>query len=191
VLHVRRTRGLVQGGEFGPDDVRELLAPPYFIPQGTPAFTQLQFFQENRQRLGLVVDEYGEVLGLVTLEDIIEEIIGEFTTQAPGGDSSSALEWDEAGQVLLEGTTSLREINRRLGTRFPLDGPKTLSGWVLEMLRELPEGNVSLRHGDVGVEVVNLQGRTIRSARLTRLVPTVGAGAGAGAPGTTTMRGER
>lgn len=169
MLHVRKALGLMQRGDFGPDDVRELLSPPYFIPEGTPVFTQLQFFQETRQRLGLVVDEYGEVLGLVTLEDIIEEIIGEFTTQAPGGDAAGALEWGEDGQVLLEGTTALREINRRLGTRFPLDGPKTLSGWVLEMLRELPEGNVSLRLDDVGVEVVNLQGRTIRSARLTRL----------------------
>jgi Mg2+/Co2+ transporter CorB len=168
VLHVRRALGLLQRGEFGPDEVRELLTPPYFIPEGTPVFTQLQFFQENRQRLGLVVDEYGEVLGLVTLEDIIEEIIGEFTTQAPGGDTS-AISWGNDGLAVVDGTLPLREINRRLGTDFPLDGPKTLSGWILETLRELPEGNVSVRFGDVAVEVLNLQGRTVRSARLRRL----------------------
>jgi Mg2+/Co2+ transporter CorB len=168
MLHLRKALGLLQRGEFGPDELRELLTPPYFIPQGTPVFTQLQFFQENRQRLGLVVDEYGEVLGLVTLEDIIEEFVGEFTTQAPGTEAELP-GWGTNGEVLLDGTLPLREVNRRLGTRFPLDGPKTLSGWILETLRELPEGNVSVRWGDVAVEVVNLQGRTIRSARLTRL----------------------
>jgi Mg2+/Co2+ transporter CorB len=168
MLHLRKALGLMQRGEFGPEQIRELLTPPYFIPQGTPVFTQLQFFQENRQRLGLVVDEYGEVLGLVTLEDIVEEFVGEFTTQAPGVDSDLP-GWGANGEVVIDGTLPLREVNRRLGTRFPLDGPKTLSGWILETLRELPEGNVSVRMGDVAVEVVNLQGRTIRSARLTRL----------------------
>jgi Mg2+/Co2+ transporter CorB len=168
VLHVRRALGLLQRGAFGPEEVRALLTPPYFIPQGTPVFTQLQFFQENRQRLGLVVDEYGEVLGLVTLEDIIEEIIGEFTTHAPGGDTA-VLAWNSEGQATVDGTMPLREVNRRLGTHFPLDGPKTLSGWILETLRELPSGNVSVRFEDVSVEVLNLQGRTVRSARIHRL----------------------
>jgi Mg2+/Co2+ transporter CorB len=177
VLHVRRALGLLQRGEFGPDEVRELLTPPYFIPQGTPVFTQLQFFQENRQRLGLVVDEYGEVLGLVTLEDIIEEIIGEFTTQAPGGDPGT-VSWGSDGQAVVDGTLPLREINRRLGTDFPLDGPKTLSGWILESLRELPDGNVSVRFGGFAVEVVNLQGRTVRSARIRRLEPAPAPGPG-------------
>jgi Mg2+/Co2+ transporter CorB len=168
MLHVRRALGLLNRDSFGPDDVRELLTQPYFIPQGTPVFTQLQFFQDNRQRLGLVVDEYGEVLGLVTLEDIIEEIIGEFTTQAPGGDGAS-MGWSDRGDVVVDGTMPLREINRRLGTDFPLDGPKTLSGWILETLQELPDANVSIRFGKFAIEILNLQGRTVRGARIRRL----------------------
>src|SRR5690606_22582099 len=93
VLHVRRALSLLSRDTFDTEELREQLTEPYFVPSGTPVFTQLQFFQENRQRIAMVVDEYGEVLGLVTLEDIIEEIIGEFTTSAPGGDGS--LRWNE------------------------------------------------------------------------------------------------
>jgi Mg2+/Co2+ transporter CorB len=167
ILHVRRALSLLARDEFGADDIRELLAPPYFIPSGTPVFTQLQFFQENRRRLGLVVDEYGEVQGLVTLEDIMEEIIGEFTTGAPGSDSAE-LTWDARGEAIVEGTTPLRELNRRLGTRFPLDGPRTLSGWILESLQDIPEANASVRFDDLAIEITHLQDRTIRSALLRR-----------------------
>jgi len=170
VLHVRRALGLLQREEFGADDVRELLSPPYFVPSGTPVFRQLQFFQESRLKMGLVVDEYGEVLGLVTLEDIIEEIIGEFTTTAPGGDTGQAWEDDEA---IVEGGASLRDLNRRLGTRFPIDGPRTLNGLLLERLQELPEAPVSLRYEDLVVEIQQIQDRMIRSVRLRRnLLPS-------------------
>jgi Mg2+/Co2+ transporter CorB len=104
----------------------------------------------------MVVDEYGEVLGLVTLDDIIEEIIGEFTTTMPGG--SGDTQWDASGDVLVEGSSSLRALNRRLGTVFPLDGPRTLNGLILEALQDMPDGNVGLRFGDIGVEVVQIQG---------------------------------
>lgn len=167
VLHVRRALSLLSAEEFDTEELREQLSEPYFVPSGTPVFTQLQFFQENRQRLGLVVDEYGEVLGLVTLEDIIEEIIGEFTTTAPGG--AGQLQWNEQGSVMLEGSASLRELNRRLGIGFPLDGPRTLSGLVLESLQDIPEGEVSLRFGDFAVEVLQIQNRAIRSLRIHRL----------------------
>lgn len=167
VLHVRRAIGLMARASFDAADVRALLTEPYFIPSGTPVFTQLQFFQENRQRLGLVVDEYGEVLGLVTLEDIIEEIIGEFTTTAPGGEVAAG--WDDAGEALVEGWTTLRELNRKFGTKFPLDGPRTLGGLIVESLRDLPEGNVAVRFGPIAAEVLQMQDRTIRTVRLTRL----------------------
>jgi Mg2+/Co2+ transporter CorB len=169
VLHVRRALSLLQRESFDSEALVELLSDPYFIPGGTPVFTQLQFFQENRQRLGLVVDEYGEVLGLVTLEDIIEEIIGEFTTTAPGGGGDAA--WSDGGETIVEGGTSLRELNRRLGTRFPLDGPRTLNGLLLEVLQDLPEGNVSIRFDNIAAEVIQLQDRAIRSVRLRRLGP--------------------
>ncbi|MCM5570763.1 HlyC/CorC family transporter [Burkholderiaceae bacterium FT117] len=166
ILHVRRALGLLQREAFDADDVRELLSPPYFVPSGTPVFRQLQFFQENRQRLGLVVDEYGEVLGLVTLEDIVEEVIGEFTTTAPGGETGQAWTDDE---VVVEGTASLRDLNRRLGTQFPVDGPRTLNGLLLDVLQELPEAPVSVRFGNLAVEIQQIEDRVIRSARLRRL----------------------
>jgi Mg2+/Co2+ transporter CorB len=167
ILHVRRALSLLQRESFDRDDLRALLSEPYFIPSGTPVYTQLQFFQEQRQRVGMVVDEYGELLGLVTLEDIIEEIIGEFTTTAPGGRADTG--WDEEGGVIVEGISSLRALNRRLGTEFALDGPRTLNGLILEALQDIPDGNVCLRFGPIGAEVLQIQGRVIRSVRLHRL----------------------
>lgn len=169
ILHARRALGLLQRENFDAAALRELLVEPYFVPSGTAVFAQLQFFQETRQRIGLVVDEYGEVQGLVTLEDIIEEIIGEFTTTAPGG-ADSALAWNESGEVVVDGSASLRELNRRLGTRFPLDGPRTLNGLILESLQDLPESSVGLRFGPIVVEIQNVEDRMVRTARL-RLLP--------------------
>ncbi|HLS54812.1 MAG TPA: CNNM domain-containing protein [Zeimonas sp.] len=166
MLHVRRALGLLQHESFDAGDLRAILTDPYFVPSGTPVFRQLQFFQENRQRIALVVDEYGEVLGLVTLEDIIEEIIGEFTTTAPGGDS--ALQWTD-DEATVDGSAPLRELNRRLGTGFPLDGPRTLNGLLLETLRELPEASVSIRFGSLVVEIQQIEDRLIRMVRLRRL----------------------
>ena len=165
VLHVRRALSLLSRDTFDTEELREQLTEPYFVPSGTPVFTQLQFFQENRQRIAMVVDEYGEVLGLVTLEDIIEEIIGEFTTTAPGGDGGQGWRDDEA---VVEGSASLRDLNRRLGTRFPLDGPRTLNGLLLDILQALPEAPVSVRIGDLVVEIQQIEDRMIRSVRLHR-----------------------
>jgi Mg2+/Co2+ transporter CorB len=167
LLHIRRALSLIQQEQFSPQDMRELTSEPYFIPSGTPVFTQLQFFQESKQRLGLVVDEYGELLGLVTLEDIIEEIIGEFTSSAPGGEGDAA--WNANGEAIVEGSAQLRDLNRQFNTGFPLDGPKTLNGLIIEALQDLPEGGVSLRFGPIVAEVINTQGRVIRSVRLQRL----------------------
>jgi Mg2+/Co2+ transporter CorB len=167
ILHVRRTLSLLQAESFSREEFLELLQPPYFVPSGTPAFTQLQYFQEKKQRLGMVVDEYGEVIGLVTLEDIIEELIGKFTTSAPGGKEQGA--WSSQGDTIVEGFSTLRELNRRLGTDFALDGPKTLNGWLLEELRELPDAAVSVRHKNLVMEVVQIEDRVIRSVRLQKL----------------------
>jgi Mg2+/Co2+ transporter CorB len=174
MLHVRRALALLQREEFDADDLRPLLAEPYFVPSGTAVFAQLQHFQRNRQRIALVVDEYGEVLGLVTLEDIIEEIIGEFTTSVPGA-AETELRWSAEGEVVVEGAAPLRELNRRLGTRFPLDGPKTLNGLILEALRDLPEASMSVRFDEVVVEVLQVEDRLVRSARLRRLEPAAAA----------------
>jgi len=154
-------------GGIDPQAIRALLVPPYFIPTGTPLIQQLQMFQENRQRLGLVVDEYGEVLGLVTVEDIVEEIVGEFTTAAPA--AGSALRWSSDGQVVVDGSVALRLLNRRLGLAFPLDGPKTLNGFLLETLEQIPDGPCSLQAGHAVIEVMQVQEQAVRSVRLIRM----------------------
>jgi Mg2+/Co2+ transporter CorB len=170
VLHVRKLMHLLAGEDFTVAAVRTALIPTYFIPSGTPLFQQLQLFQDNKQRLGLVVDEYGEVQGLVTLEDIIEEIVGEFTTHAPGG-ASRRLRWGTEGRALVDGSSMLRDLNRRLGLSFPLDGPKTLNGLLVERLEEIPDAPCCVRFDDVVVEVVQVDEQVVRSARLIRLPP--------------------
>lgn len=167
ILHVRRGLSLLQRESITAEDLREELAEPYFVPSGTPVFRQLQFFQESRRRFALVVDEYGELQGLLTLADIIEELVGEFTSSSPSRDAG--LRWNERGEVQVEGSVTLRDLNRQLDTGFPLDGPRTLNGLILEALRELPEADVGIRFGSIGVVVTHIEDRTIRSARLQRL----------------------
>ncbi len=164
ILHLRKVLALMRDGELERDKLAELLTEPYFIPAGTPLFAQLQYFQENRQRLALVVDEYGELQGLTTLEDIIEEIIGEFTTNAPSVATIHA--WDENGSALVEGASPLRELNRKLGLALPLGGPKTLNGLILEHLQDIPESGLSLKIADVPIEIVHTEDRVVRTVRL-------------------------
>lgn len=166
VLQVRRLIGGALGGELDLAALREQLSAPYFVPAATPIFAQLQFFRENRQRTGLVVDEYGELLGLVTLEDIIEEIVGKFTTGMPGGPSSIA--WSEGRSALVDGSQYLRDINRALNLALPTDGPKTLNGLIVEHLQEIPEVGVGLRIGEVNMEIVQTQNRRIKTVRILR-----------------------
>lgn len=167
ILHVRKLMHALADTDFSTAVVRNALAEPYFIPSGTSLFQQLQLFQDNQQRLGLVVDEYGEVQGLVTLEDIVEEIVGEFTTQAPGA-SERAVQWDARGQVVVDGTATLRELNRRLALRFPLSGPRTLNGLVLETLQEIPDGACCIRLPGCVIEIVQIHDQAVRSVRLVR-----------------------
>ena len=166
VLHVRRLLAHRFENRLSVPDIRELLARPYFIPASTPVYSQLQFFQENRERLGLVVDEYGELLGLLTLEDIIEELIGKFTTGAP--DASERLRWGEDGSVIADGSQPLRALNRKLGLNLPVDGPKTLNGLVLEHLQDIPESGLSVRIAGVPIEVMQAEDRRIKTVRIFR-----------------------
>ncbi|NHZ98411.1 HlyC/CorC family transporter [Massilia sp. CCM 8734] len=169
ILHVRHAIALLnEEEELTIAHFRGLLTTPYFIPQDTSVFTQLQYFQENKERLGIIVDEYGEVQGLVTLDDIIEEMIGDFTTSAPGAAPGDNVCWDARGECLLEGTAPLREINKRLGLAFPLDGPKTVNGLMLEQLQEIPEAPISMKIGNVAIEVIQVQNQAIKLVKLTR-----------------------
>ena len=127
----------------------------------------MQYFQENRERVALVVDEYGEVMGLVTLEDIIEEMIGKFTSTLP---SAAPLAWEDGGSATADGAMPVREVNRALGLELPTDGPKTLSGLIVEHLQDLPEADVSIKIGEVPMEIVHAHGRTIKTVRIFRPV---------------------
>lgn len=146
--------------------LESMLNEPYFVPATTPVLAQMQYFQENQERMALVVDEYGELMGLVTLEDILEEIIGKFTTSLPS--AGPALAWDASGTATAEGTTPVRELNRALGLSLPTDGPKTLNGLIVEHLRDIPEAEVSIKIGNVPMEIVRAQGRTIKTVRISR-----------------------
>lgn len=166
ILHLRKVLGLLQSRSLERGALEALLSEPYFVPASTPVLTQLQYFQEKRERLALVVDEYGDLLGLVTLEDIIEEIIGKFTTSLPS--TATALAWNEEGVATVDGATPVREVNRALGLDLPTQGPKTLNGLILEHLRDIPEANVSARIAGVTMEIVHTQGRAVKVARLFR-----------------------
>jgi len=164
VLHVRRVLHALSGDVLDPETMKQNLEEAYFVPAGTPLFTQLRNFQTARRRLALVVDEYGELQGLVTLEDLLEEMVGEFTTQAPSDTGYLRREGD--GTWLAEGSVLLRHLNRKLGLALPLDGPKTLNGLLLEHFEDIPEAGVSLKLGDVPVEIVQTQDRAVKMARI-------------------------
>jgi Mg2+/Co2+ transporter CorB len=169
VVHIKQVVGLAQAGDVDAEHLRALLRPAYFVPAGTPLLTQLTQFQAERQRLGLIVDEYGELKGLMTIEDIIEEIVGEFTTAAPGGAEGYKREAD--GSVLVDGMAPLRALNRRLGTRFPLEGPKTLNGLIVGTLGDIPDAGLSCELAGHRLEIVQTQDRAVR---VVRLLPPVG-----------------
>src|SRR5437870_6183544 len=166
ILHIRKILGALHGARLEEATLVEMLDEPYFVPATTSALTQMQYFQENRERLALVVDEYGELMGLVTLEDIIEEIIGKFTTSLPS--AAPMLAWDEQGSATAERAMPVRDINRALGLNLPTDGPKTLNGLIVEYLQDIPAAAVAVKIGSVPMESVHAQGRTVKPAAIFR-----------------------
>ena len=167
IFHIRKALHHLEDGSLTVEEIRNSVSKPYFIPSETAIFEQLQHFQEDKQRLGVVVDEYSEVLGILTMEDIVEEMVGEFTSAGHGGQSRTV--WGEDGSVVIDAGTSLREVNRRLKLNFHLDGPKTLNGLILEELQDIPDAQVSLRFKDCVVEVVHVDEQGVRNVRLFRL----------------------
>jgi Mg2+/Co2+ transporter CorB len=170
ILPLKQVVSLPPGDEVDAEALMPLLRPAYVVPAGTPLLTQLTQFQNDRQRLALVVDEYGELLGLVTIEDIIEEIIGDFTTAAPGAGDSWRREAD--GSVIVDGMVPLRVLNRRLSTRFPLDGPKTLNGLILEQLGDIPDAGLAFDLAGQRVEILQTEDRAVKVVRLAAPVAT-------------------
>jgi magnesium and cobalt exporter, CNNM family len=166
LIHMRRVLAAWRDGAFDKESLAAMVRPPYFVPASTPVLAQLQYFQEMRERVALVVDEYGELLGLVTLEDILEEFIGEFTTGS--ATQAESIAWDASGSVLVEGAVSLRELNRKLGLQLPLDGPKTLNGLIVEHLQDIPESGVSVKLAGVVMEITQTEDRAVKTVRLFR-----------------------
>jgi Mg2+/Co2+ transporter CorB len=164
VLHVRKVLNATRREQIDAEGLRSIMREPYFVPEGTPLLTQLTNFQENQRHMGLVVDEYGEILGLVTLKDILEEIVGEFTSQAIG--SAALFHRETDGSVIADGTCSLRVLNRKAGFAFPLDGPKTINGLLLEQLEDIPEAGTSLLVAEHPVEIMQVQNRMVKVVRI-------------------------
>lgn len=165
ILHIRKVMNLLRlDHDMNKDNLREIVSDPYFIPSGTPLYTQIQQFQENKERVALVVDEYGELKGLITLEDILEEVIGDFTTQSPSLVGSFFQEED--GGWLVDGSSSLRDLNKKLKLSLPLDGPRTLNGLVLEHFQDIPDASTSFKIGSHVLEVVHTQDRVVKSVKI-------------------------
>jgi Mg2+/Co2+ transporter CorB len=165
MVHLRKVLHLLHGERFDRAALEQVLTEPYFIPKGTPLTTQLLNFKRSRRRTGLVVDEYGDLLGLVTLQDILEEIVGEFTTQALGVEQDIHPQRD--GSYLISGTVSVRDLNRRLHWGLPTRGPKTLNGLIVEYLEEIPEPGTSLMLAGYQIEIVRTRGTAVQLARVT------------------------
>ncbi|NLO80448.1 MAG: DUF21 domain-containing protein [Xanthomonadaceae bacterium] len=163
VIHVRRLLPLVLSGAFDKEQLIARVREPYFIPEGTPLHIQLLNFQRNKRSFGLVVDEYGDILGLVTLEDILEEIVGDFTDPLGWTKQIQAL---DDGSYLVEGSTSVRELNRVLDWNLPTDGPKTLNGVILEQLEAIPQAGVSLRIAGMPVTILQTSGYKVKTAQV-------------------------
>ena len=164
IVHIRKVINQLRNGELTIEGLREVISEPYFIPSGTPLYTQIQQFQEHHQRMALVVDEYGELKGLVTLEDILEEIIGDFTTQSPL--RANTFHQEEDGAWVVDGSCSLRDLNKKLGLNLPIDGPRTLNGLVLEYFEDIPESGTSIRISDCALEIMQTQHKIVKSVRL-------------------------
>lgn len=169
IANVRRVLARMGDEPYSEAGFIESLRAPYFIPSGTPLLAQLSYFQNNRQSIGLVVDEYGELLGLVTVEDVLEEIVGEFSGVGPL--QGRGWQAEEDGSYLVEGTAGLRELNRKLGLDFPLDEARTLNGLVLEYLEAMPEAGLTLKIAGHPVEIVQVSGRKVKTARILPLKP--------------------
>jgi Mg2+/Co2+ transporter CorB len=164
ILHVRKFLNASRKGPLAREDIQAILREPYFVPEGTRLLDQLQNFQERLRHVALVVDEYGEILGLCTLQDILEEIVGEFTTASPMAGRLYSRETD--GSVIADGACPLRVLNRKAGFEFPLDGPKTVNGLVLEALEDIPEPGTHVEIAGYPVEIIQVQNRMVKVVRI-------------------------
>lgn len=165
VLHLREALKLLGQNRLTDQSLREIARDAYFVPEGTPLHVQLVNFRSEQRRSALVVDEYGDIQGLITLEDILEEIVGEFKTDVPN--VSKYIEPHNDGSFTIDGSVNIRELNRLMGWSLPVDGPKTLSGVVTEYLEAIPQEHTCLRLTGYPIEVLNVQGNLVRSVSIS------------------------
>lgn len=164
IVHMRSIARLLSRGELTKEALVSACKEPYFVPESTPLHTQLFNFQKQKRRIAIVVDEYGDVIGLVTLEDILEEIVGEFTTDMllPSQD----IHTQDNGTFVIEGASAIRAINRQLNWKLPADGPKTLNGLITEQLESIPETSVCLTIGRYRMEILQTKDNMVKSVRV-------------------------
>ncbi|MCH8099068.1 MAG: HlyC/CorC family transporter [Proteobacteria bacterium] len=167
ILHLRRLANLAQQ-DCSRESLTQLLTEPYFVPEGTPLSTQLIQFQRRRERIALVVDEYGDIQGIVTLEDILEEIVGEFTTNPADAESDVVRDGDA---FIVDATANIRELNRAQNWELPTDGPKTLNGLIIELLETIPPPKACLKINGYPIEIVATDDTRIRSVRIGPRLP--------------------
>ncbi|MCS4504563.1 HlyC/CorC family transporter [Arhodomonas aquaeolei] len=164
VLHVRRVLSSLLTGRLTREELIAGMNEPYFVPEATPLHVQLLNFQNRRRRIALVVDEYGDIMGLITLEDLLEEIVGEFTTDP--AEMMRDVHPQADGSFLVEGSASVRELNRTLNAEMPTGGPKTLNGLILEQLETIPAPGTSLMLEGYPVTIIQTQGNRVKLARI-------------------------
>ena len=164
ILHIKNVLDLFKKQGATKEQFEKSVREAYFVPEGTPLHTQLLHFQHEKRRIGLVVDEYGDVMGLVTLEDILEEIVGEFTSD-PATHIREIHRQDD-GTFLVDGSANIRELNRIMQWELPTDGPKTFSGLITEHMESIPEPGTSLMLAGYPVEIVQTKGNIVKTAQI-------------------------
>lgn len=168
ILHIRKVpRVLNEKSDFKTGDLEKLVIEPYYVPEGIPLHLQLINFQQNKRRTGIVVDEYGVIQGLVTLDDILEEIVGEFTSDRQAFNQD--IHPQDDGSFIIDGMTTIRDIDKQLGWNLPSGGPKTLNGLILEYLEDIPETGTSLKIDNYTIEITQAVGNAVKTAKITCL----------------------
>ena len=171
-VQIKRLAGHLGRESFDRDSLMGELEEPYFIPNSTSLYRQLVNFQREKLRTGLVVDEYGDILGLLTLDDVLEEIVGEFTTDP--SDTSPDIQKQEGGDLLIDASITIRELNRILHWNLATKGPKTLNGVILEYLESIPEPGTSLKLGKYPLEIIQMQDNAVKLVKFRKSKVTRG-----------------
>lgn len=164
ILHIRNALAVISDKGAEKEDLMRMIRDAYFVPENTPLNTQLLQFQRHKRRIGLVVDEYGDIEGLVTLEDILEEIVGEFTSEPITSIKDVHPQAD--GTYLVDGSANIRELNRSMKWNFPTEGPKTINGLIFEHLETIPEPGTSIKISGIPIEIVQIKDNMVKTARI-------------------------